>query len=67
MNESTRPVGALSTIDAAAYLGISRDTIDREKNAGRICPRYIGRKPIYPIEELQRYLADLPSEPEPRS
>ncbi|MGV0663718.1 hypothetical protein ABQE46_13035 [Mycobacteroides chelonae] len=63
MTEPTPTVGALDTLGAAAWLGVSRDTVDREKSAGRICPRYIGRKPIYPIDELKRYLADLPTEP----
>lgn len=63
MIEPTHPIGALGSIDAAAYLGISRDTIDREKRAGRISPKYVGRKPIYPIKELDRYLEELPSEP----
>ncbi len=37
--------------------------LDREKRAGRICPKYVGTKPVYPIKELDRYLDSLPSEP----
>lgn len=49
--------------EAAAAIGISVDKLDLERKAGRICPRYVGSKPIYPSAELQRWLDSLPSEP----
>ncbi|RIR38496.1 DNA-binding protein [Mycobacteroides abscessus] len=64
--ESTR-VGALDSEHAAKYCGISRVMLDREKRAGRICPKFVGTKPVYPIEELDRYIEALPSEPKPKS
>lgn len=48
---------------AAALVGISPDTLDRERRAGRICPKYVGTKPIYPVVELRRWLEALPSKP----
>jgi len=48
---------------AAAVVGISPDTLDRERRAGRICPKYVGSKPIYPVDELRRWLDALPSTP----
>lgn len=48
---------------AAALVGISPDTLDRERRAGRICPKYVGTKPIYPVVELRRWLETLPSTP----
>ncbi|WP_147374945.1 hypothetical protein [Mycobacteroides abscessus] len=63
MIEPTQPVGALNSDRAADYCGISRVMLDREKRAGRICPKYVGTKPVYPIKELDRYLDSLPSEP----
>ncbi|MGH3955019.1 MAG: helix-turn-helix domain-containing protein [Mycobacterium sp.] len=48
---------------AAALVGVSPDTLDRERRAGRICPKYVGTKPIYPVDELRRWLEALPSEP----
>lgn len=54
---------ALDSETAAKFVGISRVMLDREKRAGRICPRYVGTKPIYPIGELERWLEALPSEP----
>lgn len=57
---------ALDSENAAKHLGISRVLLDREKRAGKICPKYVGTKPIYPIGELQRWLDALPSEPPSR-
>lgn len=39
---------------------------DLERRAGKICPRYVGSKPIYEHSELKRWLEALPSEPPTR-
>ncbi|OHU48912.1 hypothetical protein BKG81_16035 [Mycobacteroides chelonae] len=54
---------AMSRVEAAKALGISPTQLDTEKREGRIAPRYLGRKPLYPIRELQAWLDALPSEP----
>ncbi|WP_234796956.1 helix-turn-helix domain-containing protein [Mycobacteroides chelonae] len=53
----------MSRVEAAKALGISPTQLDTEKREGRIAPRYLGRKPLYPIRELQAWLDALPSEP----
>jgi hypothetical protein len=54
---------ALARDGAAALVGISPDMLDRERRAGRIGAKYVGTKPIYPVDELRRWLDALPSEP----
>ncbi|MEU9806263.1 hypothetical protein [Mycobacterium sp. NPDC050853] len=49
--------------EAADALGISIDKLDQEYKAGRICPKYTGKKPLYSPDELKRWLESLPSEP----
>ncbi|WP_423488174.1 hypothetical protein [Mycobacteroides sp. PCS013] len=53
----------MNRVDAAKALGISPAQVDTEKREGRIAPRYLGRKPLYLVRELQAWLDALPSEP----
>lgn len=57
---------AMNRVDAAKALGIAPSVLDAERRAGRIAPRYLRSKPLYPVAELQRWLDALPSEPPTR-
>lgn len=59
-------VVAMNRKDAAKALGISLFQLDAERRAGRIAPRYLGRTPLYPVEELRAWFEALPSEPPER-
>lgn len=48
--------GGLDRRDAARYLGISMRSLDYLAARGQIRRVRIGRKPIYPVVELDRYL-----------
>lgn len=52
--------GLLSREEAANYLGISVETLSREKAAGRIKSKLLRGKYLYSREDLDRYIADLP-------
>jgi hypothetical protein len=54
---------AVDTDTAARLLGVSPSTIRAHMRRGALIPRYSGTKPIFPIDELQSFLEQLPSEP----
>ncbi len=47
---------------AQAY-GISTEYIRLLTRKGDITPSYVGRKPLYPVEEVERWFATLDQEP----
>lgn len=47
---------------AAAY-GISTEYIRLQTRDGKLTPFYIGRKPLYPVEEVERWFNSLSQEP----
>lgn len=47
---------------AAAY-GISTEYIRLQTRAGNITPSYVGRKPLYPVEEVERWFGALDQAP----
>ena len=50
----------LDPIDAAAYLHVSRRTLERLVAEGRVRPLYVRpRRPKFEIRELDAYLASL--------
>ena len=59
-NVPTVVQGAYRTPEAAAYLGIAERSLAREYASGKIVPRRFGRILLYPRDELDRWLAELP-------
>lgn len=53
---------AYSVQNLAAAADVSVMTINRAMRANKLSPRYIGRKPIIPVEEARRWLNSLPEE-----
>ena len=51
---------AYSQSEACEALGISRPTLYRLVKKGTITPAYVGRKPLFPRDELVRFLSELP-------
>lgn len=42
---------------AGAFLRISPKSVDLFKRQGKLVPRYVGGKPLYPVEQLEKLLA----------
>jgi hypothetical protein len=53
---------AVDTDTAAKMLGVSASTIRAFMRRGDLIPRYVGTKPIFPMQELQCFLEQLPSD-----
>jgi hypothetical protein len=47
---------------AANYIGISPEELDKQRRAGEISTRWIGTKPVFIQRELDEYLESLPTE-----
>jgi DNA-binding transcriptional MerR regulator len=56
------PKLALSRTEAAKSLGVSPVTIDRLTARGLLHPSRATRRPLYTIEEIQRFLKDTTTE-----
>lgn len=54
--------GAYTLDGAAAYCGVSRDVIDEEIRKGNLIARYPTSRPVILREELDEWLASLPTE-----
>ena len=52
---------AYSILDVARLLGVGRSTVYAEIAAGRLKIRKVGRRSLVFAEELQRFVAELPS------
>lgn len=48
---------ALTRQEAARALGISATTVDRLTRAGKLKPVRVTRRPLYAVEELERFLS----------
>lgn len=53
--------GLLDLRGATAFLSLSAPSVRAEMQAGRLHARRFGRKPLFEIDELRRYVASLPS------
>lgn len=51
-----QPVGALNRRDAAAYVGCSSKYLDNEVAAGRLRRVMLGRKPVFRVCDLDKFL-----------
>ncbi len=51
---------ALSVADAMKATSLGRTKLYREMKLGRIAGRKIGRKTVFLIDEVERYLTSLP-------
>lgn len=49
--------------EAARATGISSSTLRSEVRNYRLVPRYVGSKPLFPVEELRRWVESLPEDP----
>lgn len=49
--------------EAASAIGVSRELLRREVDADRLVPSYVASKPLFPADELRRWLSTLPNEP----
>lgn len=56
------PPVAYSLADAAQATGVSVETLRRAVRANALVPNYVGRKPIFRVEELQRWVKSLPDD-----
>jgi hypothetical protein len=54
---------AVDTDAAARLLGLSPSTVRAYMRRGDLLPRYSGRKPIFTIDELRKFVGTLPDEP----
>jgi predicted site-specific integrase-resolvase len=52
------PKLALTRVEAAEALGITPVTIDRLAKRGLLHPSRATRRPLYPVEEIERFLRD---------
>jgi hypothetical protein len=57
-NGQALPKLAVNRIDAAQMIGVSAPTLDRLVERGLIKPSRATRRPLFPITELQRFLAE---------
>lgn len=55
------PIG-LTVDDAAAEVGLSKDSIQKAIKANDLAVRYFGSKPLVPFAELRRWFESLPDE-----
>lgn len=53
---------AVGRYEAARLLDLSLTELDNERRAGRLNARRHGRKVLFPVEELHRWLNALPSD-----
>lgn len=53
------PPVAYSMADAAQATGVSVETLRRAVRANHLVPNYVGRKPIFRVDELQRWVRSL--------
>ena len=51
---------ALSKADAAAYLGVSAETIRTLTRSGALVPRYPTSRPVYLVADLDEFLDAAP-------
>lgn len=56
------PPVAYSLSDAAQATGVSTETLRRAVRRDQLVPNYVGRKPLFRVEELQRWVRSLPDE-----
>lgn len=54
----TRERGALRPNEAAAWLGVSRDTLERLIRDGKLRRTKIGAAVVISVEELQRFIRE---------
>lgn len=59
---SSPPPVAYSMSDAAKAAGVSAETLRRAVRLNTLVPNYVGRKPLFRVEELQRWVRSLPEE-----
>jgi len=57
--KSIAPI-AVDTETAARMLGVSPSTVRAYMRRGDLIPRYLGTKPIFPVDELKYFLDNLP-------
>jgi predicted DNA-binding transcriptional regulator AlpA len=53
---------AITVADLVDELGLSRSKLYTEIKAGRLKPRKIGRKTIFLVDDVRRYLDGLPEQ-----
>lgn len=51
-----------SLSEAATYLGVTERQVSRLRAQGDLPVRYLGTKPLYDVNDLNRYIDSLPSE-----
>jgi hypothetical protein len=56
---------ALTRYEAAQSLGISPSQIDKLTKRGLLRPSRATRRPLYPVQEILRFLRDTTAEVEP--
>ena len=61
MTRTPEPL-AVGRSEAARLLGVSLTEVDDERRAGRLVARRHGRKVLFPMAELHRWLDSLPSD-----
>ena len=49
---------AFTREEAAALIGVTASTIDRLTKRGQLRPSRATRRPLYPLEELRRFLRE---------
>ena len=49
-------------LEAAAYIGVSKDTLRREVAIGNLPVRWLGAKKLYDRADLDRFFEALPPE-----
>jgi excisionase family DNA binding protein len=59
----TRERGALRLAEAAAWLGVSRDTVERLIQRGELRRVKVGAVVLITVDELRRYLRTREEEP----
>jgi hypothetical protein len=53
---------AYSTAELARAVGVSVDLVQSAMRDGSLMPSYVRSKPIFPINEAERWLSSLPTE-----
>jgi predicted urease superfamily metal-dependent hydrolase len=62
-NQTTVPKLALTREEAAQAVGVHPITISRLTRDGKLRPSRATRRPLYSIEEIQRFLRDTATPP----
>ena len=57
-NTNDSPKLALSRVEAAHALGVSPITVDRLASRGLLRPSRATRRPLYSVQEIQRFLSE---------